>query len=393
MQRRAARGAEWRRCARMATAASAGSKTASATSSSGSSSLCADSSARTRPVPSARSRTASTGIGRSKFSDRLWDWIGDLGRGSTEMALAAERRVSLYLSRESARRAKTKAASFLRPRLPAVLAVDECSHAKHRRYGTVFSDPVAGVVLDVGPGRSSAVIWAFASRFSRKERLGVEVVTIDCNGAWKRILALAFPNAIIVADHFHLTRRVLRCLAQVRNDAAERRPRWRKIFTDARYALTKAPEHLTHGQHMLIFDATNLDGRLADAYRLSQWFRAVMDPDLEPDETAELLDAWIAEAKAFGAPFDGTARSFAYWRSEIIAFTRTQGASNGFAEGITNPIKVRKRIAYGYPSWRSFRATIIWTLGEACDPSTGELIPLRSVAPGQGTGLLQPAFA
>ncbi len=333
------------------------------------------------------------GISRSKFTGRLWRWVGDLGRGQTEQGLARERGLSSYLCRKSARWAKTAAVSFRRPRLPEVLAIDECSHAKHRRYGTVFSDPVTGVVCDVGPGRSAAVIWAFASRYSFTERLRVRLVTIDCNGAWKRVLRLAFPKALVVADHFHLQRRVLRGFAQVRNQAADRRPEWNKVFTDARYALAKRPEKLTDDQELMVHDATHLDGRLGDAYDLVQWFRAVMDSDLEVDEMIGLLDAWIAEAKTFGDPFAGTARSFAYWRDEIIAYARSGNATNGFAEGITNTIKVRKRIAYGYPSWHSFRATIVWILGEAIDPTTGELIPIRSIPPGQGTDLIQPPFA
>lgn len=332
-------------------------------------------------------------VGRSKFTDRLWAWVGDLGRGNTAAGVAAERGLSRYLCRESARRAKIAAVAFARPRLASVLAIDECAHARHRRYGTVFSDPVAGVVLDIAPGRGATAIWAFASRYSRHERLGVEIVTIDCNGAWGTILALAFPRAIIVADHFHLQRRVLRCLARVRNDAAERRPRWRKVFTDARYALAKRPERLTEAQALAVYDACGLDGRLGAAYDLVQWFRAVMDPDLDPDEMAQLLDLWILEATHYGDPFAGTARSFRYWRSEIIAYARTNRATNGFAEEITNTIKVRKRIAYGYPNWTSFRATMIWTLGEALDPTTGELLPIRSVPPGQGTHLKQPPFA
>lgn len=285
-----------------------------------------------------------------------------------------------------------RAVAFGRPRLPEVLAIDECSHARHRRYGTVFSDPTTAVVLDVGPGRSSAVIWA-SSRYSRRERLAVKVVTIDCNGAWKAILTLAFPAAVIVADHFHLQRRVLRALAQVRNDAADRLPEWKQVFVDARYALTRRPELLDDRQELLVYDATHLDDRLGRAWDLVQWFRAVMDPDLDPDETARLLDLWCAEAEDFGEPFAGTAHSFRYWRAEIIAYAQTGCATNGFAEGITNPIKVRKRMAYGYPSWQSFRATMVWTLGEAIDPHTGELLPLRSVPPGQGVHLIQPLFA
>jgi transposase len=52
---------------------------------------------------------------------------------------------------------------------------------KNQAYATVFSDPGREVVLDVGPGRDGGVVWAFAGRYSHKERSRVSVVTMDCH--------------------------------------------------------------------------------------------------------------------------------------------------------------------------------------------------------------------
>ncbi len=49
-------------------------------------------------------------------------------------------------------------------------------------------------------------MWAFAGLYSAAERAQVTVVTMDCHAPYRYIVRLAFPNALIVADAFHLHR-------------------------------------------------------------------------------------------------------------------------------------------------------------------------------------------
>lgn len=53
----------------------------------------------------------------------------------------------------------------------------------------------------------------------------------------------------------------------------------------------------------------------------------------------------------------------------------------------------QKRQAHGYGSWLGFRGQILWAFGEAIDPDTGEVKPLRSVPRGEGARWIQPQFA
>jgi transposase len=77
-------------------------------------------------------------------------------------------------------------------------------------------------VIDVGPGRDGAVVWAFAGLYSEEERKAVTVVTMDCHAPYRYIVRMAFPNAAIVADAFHLHRQVNHALAEVRRAAWNR---------------------------------------------------------------------------------------------------------------------------------------------------------------------------
>jgi len=89
----------------------------------------------------------------------------------------------------------------------------------------------------------------------------------------------------------------------------------------------------------------------------------------------------------FTKSFATLARSFRTWRGEILNYATTNGASNGFAEALNHLVKNQKRQAHGY------RGQILWCFGEAVDPDTGELVPLRSVPRGAGARFVQPSFA
>jgi transposase len=114
--------------------------------------------------------------------------------------------------------------SRTRGRLGRHLAIDECSVKKNYVYATVFSDPERAVVIDLAPGRDASAVMFFAHLYAHAERCRVEVVTIDCHAPYRMAVRVLFPNALIVADAFHLHRRappagagpVLRRVARLR---------------------------------------------------------------------------------------------------------------------------------------------------------------------------------
>jgi transposase len=162
-------------------------------------------------------------------------------------------------------------------------------------YATVFSDPEAGVVIDLAPGRDASAVMFFAHLYSQSERARVRVVTIDCHAPYRMAVRALFPNALIVADAFHLHRRVGYALTEVRREAwntwRQRSPRLGRVFKSVRFALMRPRDELEadtsrrgERQRMLIFDATNLDHRLGVAYELKEAFRAAMAIGKRGDE-------------------------------------------------------------------------------------------------------------
>ena len=206
------------------------------------------------------------------------------------------------------------------------------------------------------------------------------------------MIKVAFPNAVIVVDHFHLQRHVLAALKKARTDAATNNPEHKQLLAQIRPLITKHPDSLTPQQRIGVERALAIDNDLEFAYWLADEFRRVMNPNHTHSQMACRLSRWYKCADHH-QHFRKCVRSFKTWHQEILNYATTNGATNAFAEGITNSIKVIKRNAYGYRNWQSYRATIKYRLGESINPHTGELLQTRTIPPGQGTHLTQPSFA
>ena len=348
------------------------------------------------------------GIGRGGASERALGFFADLARGRATRAVARDLGVPEHYLRLAVGKKHKAANERRRGRLGRHLAIDEASLKKNFVYATVFSDPGRGVVIDVGPGRDGAVVWAFAGLYSAAERAQVTVVTMDCHAPYRYIVRLAFPNALIVADAFHLHRQANYALTEVRRAAWNRLRRASgkaagKVMKDARYGLARARDELVNDtsprglrQRQAVEAAIAADPSLALAYQLKEAFRAAMamGKSGEVELFAAALELFDALCRGSGLkPLLTLARTLRTWRVEVLNYARSGGASNGFAEALNHLVKNQKRQAHGYRSWLGFRGQVLWCFGEAVDPDTGELVPLRSVPRGAGARFLQPSFA
>lgn len=179
------------------------------------------------------------GIGRGGASERALEFFADLQRGRATRRVAIDLGVPQHYLRLAV--GKKRRAAFERRcgRRGRHLGIDECSVKKNFVYATVFSDPGRQVVIDLAPGRDASAVMFFAHLYSHAERARVRVVTIDCHAPYRMAVRVLFPNALIVADAFHLHRRVGYALTEVRREAWNRcraySPRLVKVFKQVRF--------------------------------------------------------------------------------------------------------------------------------------------------------------
>ena len=113
-------------------------------------------------------------------------------------AQALAERLLLPVSRDTFLRS-VRAASRCAPEQLRVIGIDDWAWRRGRRYGTLICDLERRRIVDLLPDREPATVEAWLARHP-----GVEIVARDRDGGYGRAVSRALPNAVQVADRWHL---------------------------------------------------------------------------------------------------------------------------------------------------------------------------------------------
>ncbi len=265
------------------------------------------------------------------------------------------------------------------------IGIDEISYKKGHKYLMVVVDHDRRRLVWAAPGRSSATVGEFFDLLGEQRCRLITHVSADGADFIDTIVADRCPNAVRVADPFHVVKWATDALDEVRreawNDARKQaraepkrgrgRPRAdaasrpssekAKALKGARYSLWKNPEDLTTNQQIKLSWIAQADPRLYRAYLLKEGLRVVFQ--MPHEAAAEALDRWTIWARRCRIPaFVKLQRSIVKHRRRILAAIEHQ-LSNGLVESTNTKIRLLTRIAYGFHSGESLIALAMLTLG------------------------------
>lgn len=243
---------------------------------------------------------------------------------------------------------------------PEIISIDEFKgNAGGRKFQCILTNPKKKQVLDILESRKGEDLYKYFSEIDRPRRDMVKYFVMDMSNHFRTIAHTCFPNAIVVADKFHVCRQVTWALERVRKEEQKKFIKDRRIyFKKSRWILLKRKENLNEEELLQLEGMLQISPKIRDAYLLKEKFYFFMDSQNVHEARSRLKEWFIYVGIANLSEFNACLDTFTRWSKEILAAFDC-GFSNGFTEGTNNKIKVLKRISYGVKNFNRFRNRIL----------------------------------
>lgn len=283
---------------------------------------------------------------RRRTTRRLRETVARWAQEATVRAVARSEGVSEGLVERSWMEAHAVVSA---PRRPHVfLGVDGFCVRRPGRMWSGMWDLESGQAVAVVPGERQVDVVRMLERHA--DRKSVKAIAIDLAEAYRQAVELVLPDALVVADKFHVLALAGRALREVHGE--RRRP------GKLSWLLQKGVERLSDAERTRLVEALAQEPALARAWGLKESLRSLYKKQ-SLGEAAATLDRWIGEAAASKLrPFQRTADTLRKWRREVLNYWRYP-ITNALVEGKHNRVKTLKRRGYGYRNDRSFLLRIL----------------------------------
>lgn len=249
---------------------------------------------------------------------------------------------------------------------------------KHRMWSTQVVDVARGQLLDVVPGRDAAGSCAWFAGRPAGWCQQIRWATLDLSGPYRSVFDTMLPDAVQIADPFHVVKLANFVLDEVRrrvqNETLGHRGhktdplyRVRKLMTIAHERLDEQADTKLRG----LLAAGDPHGEVRTAWHAKEVVRSIYDID-DPALAAEFVAQLGADLQDNTCPTEiqRLGRTITRWRHQIAAWHQAR-FSNGPTEAVNNLIKRIKRVAFGITNWTNYRTRALlyagkpnWTLLE-----------------------------
>jgi len=240
---------------------------------------------------------------------------------------------------------------------PRVMGIDEHFFSRKQGFATTLADLSKQKVFDVTLGRSEKSLEGYLLKLPGRER--TKVLLMDLSDTYRSIGKKYFPNALIVADRFHVVRLINQQFLKT----------WRKFDDQARYNRGLISLMRRHAWNLKEEQKVNLETYLKqfpvlrEIYYFKQRLNSLMIEKHHTKRSArplakeflqmieQLKQTDIAELKTLGNTLNS-------WKEEIARmwrFTKT----NSILEGLHNKMEMLSRRAFGFRKFENYRIRVL----------------------------------
>jgi transposase len=242
------------------------------------------------------------------------------------------------------------------PLCPKVLGIDEHFFTRKKGYATTFCDLKNHRIYDVALGRSETALESYFLRLAGKDK--VRIVCMDLAAVYRSLVKQYFPNAVIVADRFHVIRLVnhhfLGCWREIDPLGAKNR---------GLLSLIRRHRHNLKPEQQLRLMAYLADRPALELiYRFKQQLcYLLLKKHKSKRQCQKLIPRFLRavyQLRQSGlAQLVTLGETLHAWSQEIVRMWRFS-RSNGITEGFHNKMETISRQAYGFRNFENYRQRV-----------------------------------
>jgi transposase len=257
--------------------------------------------------------------------------------------------------------------------LPNNICFDEFKSVKSADGNMSFNmcDALTGKTIDIVENRQLDYLIKYFSRYTKESRSSVKNVVIDMYSPYISLIKEMFPNAHIVIDKFHIIQLLSRALNKTRimimkkdKKNYNKMKRYWRLMLKARGDLNcskwlrfKCFDHLMTEVDVVDYILSQSEELKATYDVYQALLLAIQSKDIE------MFDEVISKQYSNISEYIQTSIKTLNEFKNLIHNTLQSNLSNGHIEGNNNLIKTIKRIAFGFRSFRRFKARIMIIIG------------------------------
>lgn len=253
--------------------------------------------------------------------------------------------------------------------LPEVLSFDEFKSVKSADGAMSFHmcDDVTGQTIDIIEDRRLNNLIKYFYYYDYKVRSRVKFIIIDMYSPYVSLIKKMFPNANIIIDKFHLTQLISRSLNKSRIMIMKKYKQHHRKFKRYWKLILKSRDELDSSQWkkftcfkqlMTTTDVVDFLINLDDEFKETYWVYQELLYAFKKNNFV-LLNKILNKQNNNISSYMKTSIKTLLEFLPHIKNTFNNNYHNGYIEGNNNFIKVIKRIAFGFRSFRRFKARIM----------------------------------